>query len=93
MLIPTYNLLSKNWDIFATRCCILLIFNPNYFRGGEVNRKKHLYRKGSQIGSLFHFSISQYSMCFVVRLLLKLNWTSFRAEPILWNGVSVSKLG
>ena len=25
-----------NWDIFATRCCILLIFNPNYFRGGEV---------------------------------------------------------
>ena len=36
MLIPTYYLLLKNWDIFATRCCILLIFNPNYFRGGEV---------------------------------------------------------
>ena len=25
-----------NWDIFATRCCILLIFNPNYFRGGQM---------------------------------------------------------
>ncbi len=36
MLIPTYYLLSKNWDIFATRYCILLIFNPNYFRGSEV---------------------------------------------------------
>lgn len=40
MRIPTYNLLSKNWDIFATCCCILLIFNPNYFRGGEVNSKR-----------------------------------------------------
>ena len=37
MLIPTYYLLSKNWDIFATRCCILLIFNPNYFRGGKID--------------------------------------------------------
>ena len=36
MLIATHYLLLKNWDIFATRCCILLIFNPNYFRGGEV---------------------------------------------------------
>ena len=40
MLIPTYYLLSKNWDIFATRYCILLIFNPNYFRGGEVRADK-----------------------------------------------------
>ena len=39
ILITTYYLLSKNWDIFATRCCILLIFNHNYFRGGEVRRK------------------------------------------------------
>ena len=31
ILITTYYLLSKNWDIFATRCCILLIFNHNYF--------------------------------------------------------------
>ena len=38
MLIPTCYLLSKNWDIFATRCCILLSYNTNYFRGGEVNR-------------------------------------------------------
>lgn len=36
MLIATHYLLLKNWDIFATRCCILLIFNHNYFRGGEV---------------------------------------------------------
>ena len=36
ILITTYYLLSKNWDIFATRCCILLIFNHNYFRGGQV---------------------------------------------------------
>ena len=38
MLIPTYYLLSKIWDIFATRYCILLIFNPNYFRGGQMRR-------------------------------------------------------
>ena len=31
ILITTYYLLSKNCDIFATRCCILLIYNPNYF--------------------------------------------------------------
>lgn len=39
MLIATHYLLLKNWDIFATRCCILLIFNHNYFRGGEVIHK------------------------------------------------------
>ena len=38
ILITTYYLLSKNWDIFATRCCILLIFNHNYFRGGQMRR-------------------------------------------------------
>ncbi len=38
ILITTYYLLSKNWDIFATRCCILLIFNPNYFRGGKITK-------------------------------------------------------
>ena len=45
MLIPTYYLLSKNWDIFATRCRILLIISKDYFRGGEIiqinnNRKR-----------------------------------------------------
>ena len=39
MLIATHYLLLKNWDIFATRCCILLIFNHNYFRGGKVIHK------------------------------------------------------
>ena len=39
MLIPTYYLLSKNWDIFATRRRILLEINKNYFRGGEVIRR------------------------------------------------------
>jgi len=36
MLIPTYYLLSKNWDIFATSFRISLIINTDYFRGGEV---------------------------------------------------------
>ena len=36
MLIPTYYLLSKIWDIFATRRRILLEINKNYFRGSEV---------------------------------------------------------
>ena len=36
MLIPTYYLLSKIWDIFATRRRILLEINKNYFRGGEI---------------------------------------------------------
>ena len=38
MLIPTYYLLSKIWDIFATHCRILLIISKDYFRGGEVIR-------------------------------------------------------
>ena len=36
MLIATYYLLLKNWDIFATRHRILLIINIDYFRGGEM---------------------------------------------------------
>ena len=36
MLIATHYLLSKNWDIFATRCRILLIISKDYFRGGQV---------------------------------------------------------
>ena len=36
MLIPTYYLLSKICDIFATRRRILLKINKNYFRGGQV---------------------------------------------------------
>ena len=47
ILITTYYLLSKNWDIFATHCCILLIFNHNYFRGGEV--RQSLYIKNVQL--------------------------------------------
>ena len=39
MLIPTYYLLSKIWDIFATRRRILLEINKNYFRGGKVIHK------------------------------------------------------
>jgi len=40
MLIATYYLLLKNWDIFATRHRILLIINIDYFRGGEVRADK-----------------------------------------------------
>ena len=40
MLIPTYYLLSKICDIFATRRRILLEINKNYFRGGEVIRSQ-----------------------------------------------------
>ena len=36
MLIPTYYLLSKICDIFATRRRILLKINKNYFRGGQM---------------------------------------------------------
>ena len=38
MLIPTYYLLSKICDIFATRRRILLKINKNYFRGGQMRR-------------------------------------------------------
>ena len=38
ILITTYYLLSKNWDIFATRCRISLIINTDYFRGGQISR-------------------------------------------------------
>ena len=44
MLIPTYYLLSKNWDIFATHHCILLIINVDYFRGGEVRILKSKFK-------------------------------------------------
>ena len=47
MLIPTYYLLSKIWDIFATRRRILLKINKNYFRGGEV--RQSLYIKNVQL--------------------------------------------
>ena len=42
MLIPTYYLLSKIWDIFATRRRILLEINKNYFRRSEVNNSLHI---------------------------------------------------
>ena len=45
MLIPTYYLLSKIWDIFATRRRILLEINKNYFRGGEITPKRqHIFK-------------------------------------------------
>ena len=44
MLIPTYYLLSKICDIFATRRRILLKINKNYFRGGEVIQTDHTQR-------------------------------------------------
>ena len=47
ILITTYYLLSKNWDIFATRCRILLIISKDYFRGGEV--RQSLYIKNVQL--------------------------------------------
>ena len=46
MLIPTYYLLSKIWDIFATRRRILLEINKNYFRRGEVKQKYFYHDKG-----------------------------------------------
>ena len=73
MLIATHYLLLKNWDIFATRCCILLIFNHNYFRGGEVSliskrqakiEIPHNYL--SYVG--FVFSKCQYWQIFNVKL-------------------------
>lgn len=44
MLIPTYYLLSKNWDIFATRYRILLIISKDYFRGGEVTKERRQWQ-------------------------------------------------
>ena len=61
MLIATHYLLLKNWDIFATRCCILLIFNHNYFRGGEV--KTTFYNNnpcGRKITRIFLFTQLTY---------------------------------
>ena len=53
MLIPTYYLLSKNWDIFATRFRISLIINTDYFRGGQMRRiskdiTKHYQKRSCQ---------------------------------------------
>ncbi len=41
-------------------------------------------------GMEFYFSINQYSICFLVRRLLKLNWMSFSVLPIFLKGVSGS---
>ena len=54
MLIPTYYLLSKIWDIFATRRRILLKINKNYFRGGEVTHT-YIIRKEVQTNNLHLF--------------------------------------
>ncbi len=61
ILITTYYLLSKNWDIFATRCCILLIFNHNYFRGGQISNIKSI-NKEFRVGYA-------YAEFFVIRLV------------------------
>ena len=50
MLIPTYYLLSKIWDIFATRRRILLEINKNYFRGGEVKTNNIIVISAQPIG-------------------------------------------
>lgn len=60
MLIATHYLLLKNWDIFATRCCILLIFNHNYFRGGQVS----LISKQQAIIEIPYNSSSYAGFCF-----------------------------
>ena len=54
ILITMYYLLSKIWDIFATRRRILLEINKNYFRGGEVIHN-HSYKKrcDSNVSHLF----------------------------------------
>ena len=70
-------------------------FQPQLFsrRSNKSLTYNHIAR-GADVESapLFYFSINQYSMCLVLRLLLKLNWMSLRAEPIFWKGVSGSKL-
>ena len=60
MLIATHYLLLKIWDIFATRCCILLIFNPNYFRGGEVNVFILSIRNSAKL-SAWHYFFAQFA--------------------------------
>lgn len=50
MLIATYYLLLKNWDIFATRPCISLIINIDYFRGGNIIEADKVIR-GKNIGN------------------------------------------
>ena len=56
MLIPTYYLLSKICDIFATRRRILLKINKNYFRGGQVSRLFTIHYRGD-VASLFATSL------------------------------------
>ena len=60
ILITTYYLLSKNWDIFATRCCILLIFNHNYFRGGKVRPINSIKKRVTPYGVTRFFMLSGY---------------------------------
>ena len=60
MLIPTYYLLSKIWDIFATRRRILLEINKNYFRGGEVNVFILSIRNSAKL-SAWHYFFAQFA--------------------------------
>ena len=69
MLIPTSYLLSKIWDIFATRRRILLEINKNYFRGGQMRRiskdiTKHYQMACSSMSyTPFPFYGLMFSMC------------------------------
>ena len=72
MLIPTYYLLSKIWDIFATRRRILLEINKNYFRGGEVIIDQHsskTYMKNRISVVLMRFFVWNQDKC-VFRTIL-----------------------
>ena len=73
MLIPTYYLLSKNWDIFATRYCILLIFNPNYFRGGQVTPKRQHIFKDEGFYNPSSFFVQNLSSITFLCILLYIN--------------------
>ena len=69
MLIPTYYLLSKICDIFATRRRILLKINKNYFRGGQMRRiskdiTKH-YQMACSSGELHAICFLCPHVCYV----------------------------
>ena len=69
MLIPTYYLLSKICDIFATRRRILLKINKNYFRGGQMMpigkdiTKRNKMACNSMSYTPFAFYRLMFSMC------------------------------
>jgi hypothetical protein len=70
MLIPTYYLLSKIWDIFATRRRILLKINKNYFRGGQMRRISKDITKRNEIAcsSMSYTLLVFYALMFAICL-------------------------